>query len=247
MKRALVLFFVLVPALALAQDYEMYETQYLKVRPGHAKQFNEAMKAHNDRFHASGPYQASVWLVPNGPRSGQMFWIMGPCTFTDLDNRPSGEAHDGDWTNNVLAHAEGGETEYWKLDPDLSYQPDTNPRPLLRARILDINRFEGYRFNQLQRKVKEVLEAKKNPNPLTVFRTVSWSATGRDVATVLSFDKWADLDRESTFIADYEEVHGEGSWRLFLAEWGDVVKHAEEEFHQLIPELSAPPPATSDQ
>ncbi len=70
MKRALLLAFLLVPVFALAQDYEMYETQYLKVMPGHAKQFNEAMKAHNERFHASGPYRADVSLVPNGPRSG---------------------------------------------------------------------------------------------------------------------------------------------------------------------------------
>ena len=246
MKRALLLAFLLVPAFVLAQDYEMYETQYLKVMPGHAKQFNEAMKAHNERFHASGPYRADVSTVPNGPRSGQIFWVMGPCTFTDLDNRPSGEEHDGDWTNNVLAHAEGGEAEYWRLDPELSYQPDTNPRPLVRVRIYDIKRFEAYRFNQSRRNVKKVLETKRYPNPSRVFRNASWSGTGRDMATVMGFDKWADLDRENTFAADYEEVHGEGSWRLFLEEIEEIVLHAEEEFHQLIPELSAPPAATSD-
>ncbi len=62
----------------------------------------------------------------------------------------------------------------------------------------------------------------------------------------MSFDKWADLDRENTLPADYEEVHGEGSWRLFLEEIEKIVLHSEEEFHQLIPELSAPPAATSD-
>jgi hypothetical protein len=174
-----------------------------------------------------------------------MFWVMGPCTFTDLDNRPSGEEHDGDWANNVLAHAEPGETEYWRLVPELSYQPDTNPRPKLRVRILDIERFEGYRFRQLRRNVKEVLEAKKYPDPTMVFRNAAGRGA-RDFAVVRSFDKWAALDRDSSFSEDYEEVHGQGSWRRFLGELGEAVVRGETEFQELSPELSAPPPATTD-
>lgn len=110
MTRALIVLFALLPGIALAQDYMMYETQYLNVIPGHTQQFNDAMKAHNDRFHASGPYQASVWSITAGPHSGRMFWAMGPCTFTDLDNRPSSAEHQSDWADNVLAHAEQGES-----------------------------------------------------------------------------------------------------------------------------------------
>lgn len=88
MVRALVILIALLPALGFAQDYVMYETTYLKVLPGHSKQFSEAMKAHNERFHGAGPHQASVWYITNGPRSGQMFWVMGPTTFTHMDSRP---------------------------------------------------------------------------------------------------------------------------------------------------------------
>jgi len=246
MKRALAVLFLLVPALAVAQDYEMYETQYLAVRPGHAKQFNEGMKAHNDRFHASGPYRASVWYVVDGPKSGQMFWAMGPCTFTDLDGRPAGEEHEGHWADNVLAHAEQGETQYWRLDPELSYRPDTRVRPKLRVSIQDVERFEGYRYRELRRKLKQVMEAKKYPDPILVFQGVGQSATGRDFAVVRAFDKWAALDRDGTFVADYEEVHGPGSWVRFLREAEEALRHRESEFHEIIPELSAPPPATSE-
>ena len=236
----------LVPALAVAQDYEMYETQYLSVRPGHAKQFNEGIKAHNDRFHASGPYRATVWYVANGPRSGQMFWAMGPCTFTDLDGRPAGAEHEGDWADNVLAHSEQGETQYWRLDSELSYRPDTNPRSKMRVRVQDIQRFECYRFRQLRAKLKEVMEAKKYPDPLLVFRSATWSGTGRDAAIIRAFDKWATLDQEGTMRADYEEVHGAGSLRQFLMEVEEVIAHGEDELLELVPELSAPPPAASD-
>lgn len=237
---------VLVAALGVAQDYEMYETQYLSVRPGHAKQFNEGMKAHNDRFHASGPYRATVWYVANGANSGQMFWVMGPCTFTDLDGRPAGPEHESDWADNVLAHAEQGETQYWRLDPDLSYRPDTNPRSKMRVRIQDIERFEGYRFRELRAKAKKLMETKKYPDPFLVFRSATQSGTGRDIALVRGFDNWAALDREGTWRADFEEVHGAGSWRRFLMEVEEVVRHSEDELHELMPELSAPPPAASD-
>jgi hypothetical protein len=246
MKRALAVLFVLVPALAVAQDYEMYETQYLAVRSGHSKQFNAGIKAHNDRFHASGPYRATVWYVIDGPKSGQMFWVMGPCTFTDLDGRPAGEDHESDWAENVLAHAEQGETQYWRLDPDLSYRPDTRVRPKSRVSIHDVERNEGYRYRELRRKVKQVQEAKKYPDPVLVFRGVGQSATGRDFAVVRAFDKWAALDRDGTFAADFEEVHGSGSWVRFLREAEEAIGSRQTELHELLPDLSAPPPAASE-
>ncbi len=247
MVRALiVVLFALLPALGLAQDYVMYETQYLKVRPGHAQQFNDAMKAHNDRFHASGPYRAEVWYISNGPRSGQMFWTMGPCTFTDLDNRPSSTEHQNDWVDNVLANAEQGEIEYWRMDPELSHNPDTDPPPLLRVRIFDIYDGQQHRFDELQRKIKEVRVAKNRSTSRTFYRNVSASGTGRDIAVVRSFEKWADLDTAGTFVKDYEEVHGTGSWARFVHDRAEVVKHYEDEFHELVPELSAEPTTSND-
>lgn len=248
MKRALAVMFVfaLVPALGVAEDYEMYETTYLEVKAGHAEGFKKGMKAHNDRFHASGPYRATVWYVGNGRRSGQMFWAMGPCTFTDLDNRPSGEEHDSDWANNVLAHAEEGGTEYWRLQPELSYRPDMRPRPKLRIGFVDVERFEGYRFRELHKKAKAVREAKKDPDPRLVFRNQAGDGI-RDFAVVRAFDEWAALDRDSSFGDDFEEVHGDGSWRRALMEVEEVIANRENEFHELIPELSAPPPADASQ
>lgn len=247
MKRILaVLSLVLVPALAVAEDYEMFETTYLQVKSGHSDQFKAGMKAHNDRFHAAGPYRADVWYVANGASGGAMFWAMGPCTFTDLDNRPSGEDHDSDWAKNVMAHAEAGLTEYWKLDPDLSYRPDMVPRSKLRIQFIDIQRFEWYRFRELQKKAKAAREAKKDPDPRLVFRNQASDGT-RDIALVRAFDKWAALDRDNSFREDFEEVHGAGSWRLFLMEVEETVVNSETELHELMPELSAPPAASPGQ
>lgn len=246
--KALVVLFTLLPALAGAQDYVMFETQYLKVLPGHSKQFNAAMKAHNERFHASGPFRAEVYYVANGPRAGQVFWAMGPCTFTDFDRRPSSPDHESDWTDNVLAHAEMVDSEDWRLDPDLSHNPSTSPPPLYRVRIFDIVAGEEHRFDEIQRSIKEVLVAKNRKRSREVYRNVSASGTGRDIAIVTTYENWADLDDSSggSFLKDYEDVHGPGSWARFMHERNAAVKQDQDEFHQHVPELSAPPSTSSN-
>jgi hypothetical protein len=248
MVRALVILIALLPTLGFAQEYVMYETTYLKVIPGHSQQFNDAMKAHNERFHASGPYRATVWYIGSGSRSGQMFWVMGPTTFTALDNRPSSPEHQSDWADNVLANADAGEVEYWRMDPELSHNVPTGPSPILRARIFDIEFGSEDRFDELQHKLREVDEAKNRNTPVAVFHTVGQSGTGRDTAVVRYYDNWAELDAGGggSFLSDFEDVHGPGSWARWIRDRNDVVKHVEDEFHELIPELSASESTSND-
>lgn len=248
MVRALVILLAWLPALGFAQDYVMYETIYLKVLPGHSQQFNDAMKAHNERFHGPGPYQASVWFIANGPRSGQMFWVMGPTTFTHLDSRPSDTDHQSDWADTVLLHAEVSEGEYWRLDPELSHNVTDQPSPLLRARIFDIEAGEMDRFNELQRKLRAVDKAKNRTRSTSVFHSVARSRTGRDVAVVRYYKNWAELDAGGmdSFVRDFEDVHGAGSWAQLIRDRRDVVVSEEDEFHELIPELSVDTSTSND-
>jgi hypothetical protein len=238
MKKAMTALLVVVPALVSAQDYVMYETMYLKPDATKWAKLKDNLAAHNQKFHAEGPYQAQVQRVVNGPHTGQLVWVMGPCTFTHLDSRPSGDPHDSDWMTSVVALLEGvGENEYWRLDQERSYQPNTENHPKLRVRILDIERAQMYRFNELLEKMNTVRETKKYPNRRNVYRPRFWNGPGRDVALVWSFDTWAELDRDAAFADDYEEVHGDGSWRLFLEEWRAVVKEAYDEYREVLPEL----------
>jgi len=126
MKKILFLIvFLLAGVITHAQDsYIMYETMYIKPKYSKIKEFNVALEAHNKRFHAEGPNAVAIQRVANRARAGQLVWVMGPLTFTDLDNRPSDEAHLDDW-NEVMAYIdELTEVEYWRMDPDLSYTPE---------------------------------------------------------------------------------------------------------------------------
>lgn len=39
------------------------------------------------------------------------------------------------------------------------------------------------------------------------------------------------------FVKDYEEIHGEGSYRLAIEEYRDIVIGVEDELSEIIPEL----------
>lgn len=55
---------LLVPAAGLGQDYQMFETQYLKVLPGHEAAFATALTDHNQGFHTEGTFGATVDSSP---------------------------------------------------------------------------------------------------------------------------------------------------------------------------------------
>jgi hypothetical protein len=144
----------------------------------------------------------------------------------------------------VVALLKGmGENEYWRLDQERSYQPNTDDHSKFRVRFYDIERGEMYRFNQLLEKLNTVAEKNEWPNRRNVYRPRFWNGSGNDVLTVWSFDKWAELDRDVSTSAAYEEVYGEGSWRLFLKEWREVVKDAYDEYREVMPELGGPSPS----
>jgi hypothetical protein len=232
-----VLLGVAVPPPAVGQDYAMYETQYLTVLPGHGDKFNEKMTEHNQRFHSEGPYTAQVFFIINGPRSGQIFWAMGPTTFTQLDSRPSGEPHDPDWRQNVLSHAEVGTAEYWRLNDDLSslQDPDAAPQPLSRVRFFEVA--DNALFMKTQEQIEATLKALGNTRARSFYRKQFAHRDGRDWALVQSYDNWAELDepRSGSFQETFVEIHGLSAWSQFEDDRAAAVVGMQDEWRQRIP------------
>ena len=68
---------------------------------------------------------------------------MGPCTFTDLDMRPKGDAHGKDWEQNVAPTiAKYGAVEYWKHNPKWSFKSGTDEPKIEEIWVLGIKRGE---------------------------------------------------------------------------------------------------------
>ncbi len=244
MKKKLILIFVIIAfvysGFAQETDYKMYEMICLTPKYEKLKELGEAITKHNKEFHNEDPYKASVWMAHTGPHTGEWVWVMGPLTFTDMDNRPETKEHLEDWRDNVMPHVKKmSEGEYWKLDDKVSYLPEDSFTGKEIWAVYDIEPFDDYRFTALLEKVIEVYKEKSYPNHLEVYRTQFSSASGRDVAISFGFKNWAFFDEEDKFWKDYEEVHGEGSKWKFFEEYRDVVISTYDEVAEFVPELSS--------
>jgi len=219
-------------------SYIMYETMYINPKYEKIKEFNEVLAAHNKKFHAEGPDAVAIHRVANGARAGQFVWVMGPLSFTDLDNRPSDAAHEDDW-NSVMPYIEKvTEVEYWRMDPDLSYRPEGwHFTPKIHVRTWELKHGKSEEFLEVMKKIVEVFRIKAYDNSWHVYWNYFQTGNGRDISGVFGFNKWAFYDEDPIFFRDFELIHGEGSWAETFEIMNQATVGMTEELRELIPEL----------
>ena len=218
------------------KSYQMASVMAIKPKRGQEKQFEDAVKAHDAKFH-TGPYGAQLWLVTEGTGSdGWYVWRMGPLTYTDMDKQPQGNKdHDDDWSKTVDIHVDQyGETSFWKLQEDLSYTPANYNPDHLDVWIIDIKQGMRFQFADLMKKWKAMWEAKKYPYSLRVSYNDLWSGDGADAAILFSFNHYADFDDDTDWRKDYESMYGPGSWDNFWKEWNNCVISTSEQLRSLV-------------
>ena len=242
MKSKLLCLIALMPMVAMAQDYVLYESQYLTALPGHGQKLSTAIDKHNEKYHAEAPFEAHSRGVINGPRTGDVFWYMGPSTFSDYDKRPTGDAHDNDWANTVLAHASNGPGEYWVKNDELSYTPEglgDEERPIFLLRFFEVS--DNAAFVVLQKQIIEVIAALEQPQPRTMYQKQFQSRDGRDWVAVSTYASWSELDKEdsdglqrvfSNFPTKFKEMYGDDAWSAFGKKFDEVVLSREDEWQQ---------------
>ncbi len=221
----LTLAFLLSTTISNSQEqakYGMVETVYIMPVKGKEKQFEKAVKLHNDTFHTKAPHEAGMNVIISGPETGWYVWFMGPTTFTDLDTRPSGE-HDGDWNTNIDPLVKKyGKTEYWKFQDKLSHAPEGTNTKYANVWLIDLKRGSFKKsFKEIMGKVKAVYE-KRTGETYGVYSTQFNGDDGRDVVILFNYNKWADLDKDSNFKKDFEAINGENSFDAFIKEWEEI-------------------------
>lgn len=217
----------------------VFETIYLQPKTESIKELGEKMKVHNEKYHSTAPYTASVWRVLTGQHSGNMLWIMGPFTFSDLDTRPADGGHDEDWSEGVLPLTHGmSDGYYWKLRPESSYLPSEGYRgKLMRVRTLDIKPGKWDEFSHMMSLIMKVYNEKKLENSIGIYNNVVQDQN-RDVAIVWQYENYAYMDNDMDFGKIYEEVHGDNSWNRFNEAMREIVESASDELMEVIPEMS---------
>ena len=243
MKKPMLLSAILIAMATLSYgqtNYVMWESIYLRPKTDQLKDLGQHMKAHNDNYHSQAPYQARVWNVTTGPRSGGMVWFMGPCTFTDLDNRPAGGGHDDDWRDNVMMHvteiSDGG---YWRLMEGFSYLPENLNPKVMWIRYIDVKRGKWDEFEHLMTSIMKNYEENKFNHSMGLYENVVNDGSGKDMAIVWQYNNYAYLDENLEFSNKYEEIYGDNSWRDFMEAVYDYTESTEDEMMEYMPELSS--------
>jgi hypothetical protein len=200
-------------------DYTQFLVANLRPEPDKIAAFEAGLAAHNKKYHTADPYKAWVWSVQTGPGSGSYDYVMGPVTLAQMDARTTTPEHDADWNNNVLAHCdELGETNYWRWDPDIHYMPEgASNFSKSRLRFVTIRPGQADRYEEQIKKIAEVFKQKKYPIGYNVYWRFGVSQ-GPHAVVGLDLAKWADLDNEDTFVADFNSIHGAGAFDRFLEE-----------------------------
>lgn len=219
------------------ESYVMFETMYIDAKPDKIDEFEAALKSHNKKFHADGPAAVSVHYIVNGPYAGQLSWLMGPLTFTDLDSRPSGEDHREDW-NKVMPYVKSiSEVEYWRRSDDINYRPEGANFSKFHMRYFDVKWGKWEEFSKFLSQVVEVHKAKAYPQSMTIFWSQFGSGNGREVVAVQGFNKYSEYDEEDTWVEDFDSVHGEGAWSKAMERMGEMTEGMSEEIREVVPEL----------
>lgn len=211
----------------MAQEkYQMVELTFMLPKIGMEKTFENAIKEHNNIYHKSGPYQASLDLILTGKQTGWYAWLMGPCTFTDLDSRPTDSAHDKHWNDKISPTiAKYGSTEYWKHNSKLSYQSKDITPKLEEIWFADIKKGDYYRFKDFVTKIKAAFE-KKGEGNMNIYENQFNEGNGRGVAIVWAMDNYTEMDKDNGGIKkEYEEINGEGSWANAMDEWQEIIEN----------------------
>ena len=211
----------------------VFETIYLKPNTQNLKELSENMKAHNEKYHAEGPYTASTWQVITGEHTGLISWIMGPFTFADLDNRPGEGGHDEDWMGNVMSNTHGmKDGNYWRMWNDFGYMPSEDFQgAIMRVRYVKLKQGKGEEYRHPLNAIQKVYDANSFKSSMGVYD--NWSNGGEaDVALVWQYPDWTTFDDDMQFWKKYEEVHGDNSWATFIEAINDYTESAWDEMYQ---------------
>jgi hypothetical protein len=216
------------------KSYQMVEITYMMPKVGMEKAFVKAVKEHNQKFHNQDPYSASLDRIATGKYSGWFVWVMGPTTFSQLDNRPSKGAHEDHWNKTISPLVKKyGRTEYWRNNKKLSFKANDNRPPLENIWFVEVKRGEYYRFKDLISKFTEAFKKKGDDN-FFMYNNQFNQDDGRDVAFVWTLNSWADMDDDDGGVKKYyEELNGEGSWENAMKEWQAVTESIKSEVWEI--------------
>lgn len=218
----------------------------IKVKNGHAAQFEEAYKQHL-AWHTQqkDTWEWSAWQFDTGEEFGQYIIRTGNHTWADFDNRGAmGVADGADAQQRLTPHTE--ETKSWLARGllDISHWPDRGTPP---AMIL-VSRYHLHQGAEQDwlfavRKIHEALRKANAPFRYYFSETVAGEEEP-SFAIVSPRDKWTDMNPpEKSFVEMVEGVLGRQETAELLQRFSKAVHCSSSNILRHRPDLSYTPPA----
>ncbi len=206
---------------AQAQNAVLYMNQILDPIPGKVVEFENGVKMHNAKYHASGENKANLFTILTGPRSGQYAWVQGPMSYATMD-KPLSKEHAADWEKNVGMYSKtNGPLRFVRLNTELSYIPD--PNAVVENYIVRI--FYGVTdMDQLLEgigMIKKIYETNKIASSRSVYTSEFRNKEGEDVGLVYPFKSWTEFEKRKGLAiddlpAEMNKVYGATGMMQFL-------------------------------
>ncbi len=200
------------------------ETMYIMPKRGMEDKFEAAVKAHDNKYHPEGQYQAGLRKVEYGEKAGWYVWVYGPTTYSSLDSRPAKEnGHAADWTSTVEPLVDTyGETTLWEYNTDLSYGMEKlKTSKYYEVWAVKLQRGEYYRFKAIAEKLKKTYESMGN-TAFLVYNNQIHTSNGADVGMLWSFNSYDEWSKDPGTKKAFEKLYGDNSWQNMLIEWRAV-------------------------
>lgn len=202
-----------------SEDYKLWEDIMLTPDFTKLKTLQINIRKHNQRYHNSGPYEASVYNITTGPNAGNIIWEMGPMMYKHNDTRPEADGHDEDWRDNVLSNIKTMHTvEYWREDKKLNntsmLDSDGTKYPILFMRYFEVNEGLTPGVETFFERNSKTVKALEGVNPWGVYyNEFRQGNLGRHIVTINFSQNWADFDRDVKWEENFNKVNGENAWQ----------------------------------
>ena len=243
--KSLLYLLLLSPLMAYAQAGSelIFEISTMSASRANQAQVEQAMGAHNKKYHASGPSGVRVFVVQTGTNSGDYKWVMGPGPWSALDARPADDAHNADWDNNVDKYLnEETNTEYIRLDTEMSRFPKDFNADKLFVRYVDVVKGKQKEATEIIKRIVRVYTEKIPDETFGIYyNEVPSTSAGRDITIVSFFDKYAWMGVDDGFNAKYDEIFGKGAAEAMWVSWQGVTEGQECEIWEYQEKLSGLP------
>lgn len=241
MKRALLLFFILVSlAAAGAQTPERNVLSSYRIlpMPGKDARLRKALMEHAAKYH-TGPWKWRVFQVLSGPDEGSYMVNEGVNSWTDLEGRKDiSEDHQRDYERTVLPLSEKTFPSSF-LTYQKDYSTDSAAGPLKKALLRHFYLKPG-KGGRLMSHLAIWKQAYQKLGLKIGVWTSFFSGQPQVVVAFRLQNGWADLEKPWGKLSReaYDEVAGTGAYARYTEDLDSFVDHINEEMIEFLPDVS---------